>query len=138
STRFSHSQRLAFQAAVLEGVDRAAKQALGGKLTAFIVKQLKGAGVHALGAKAHNLYPADTLEAEPIMNGLKRRALHADAWTLVRTNLSRAGGGPAARTVATERKRALPELGALPLNDFALGENQVPATAFGALIAAVG
>ena len=138
STRFSRSQRLAFQGAVLDGIDRAAKQALGGTLTAFIIKQLKGAGVHALGAKAHNLYPADTLEAEPIMNGLKRRALHADAWNLVRTNLSRAGGGPAGRTVATERERDLPDLGSLPLKDFALGDNQVPATAFGALIAAVG
>ena len=138
STRFSSSQRLAFQGAVLEGIARAAQQALGGKLTAFIIKQLKGAGVHALGAKAHNLYPADTLDAEHIMNGLKRRALHMDAWELVRTNLSRAGGGPAGRTVATERERALPDLGALPLKDFPLGDNQVPATAFGAVVAAVG
>ena len=138
STRFSPSQRLAFQGAVLEGLARAAKQALGGRLTAFIIKQLKGAGVHALGAKAHNLYPADTLDAAHIMDGLKRRALHVDAWELVRTNLSRAGGGPAVKTVATERERALPDLGALPLKDFPLGENQVPATAFGAVVAAVG
>lgn len=138
STRFSQSQRLAFQGAVLEGLSRAAQQALGGTLTAFIIKQLKGAGVHAIGAKAHNLYPADTLDAEHIMNGLKRRALHVDAWGLVRTNLSRAGGGPAVITVATERERALPDLGALPLKDFPLGENQVPATAFGAVVAAVG
>ncbi len=138
STRFSQSQRLAFQGAVLEGIDRAAKQALSGKLTAFIIKQLKGAGVHAIGAKAHNLYPADTLDAEHIISGLKRRALHADAWELVRTNLSRAGGGPAGKTVATERERALPDLGALPLKDFPLGENQVPATAFGAVVATVG
>ncbi|MDV3237576.1 MAG: phosphoketolase [Gammaproteobacteria bacterium] len=138
STRFSQSQRLAFQGAVLEGLSRAAQQALGGILTAFIIKQLKGAGVHAIGAKAHNLYPADTLDAEHIMNGLKRRALHVDAWGLVRTNLSRAGGGPAVITVATERERALPDLGALPLKDFPLGENQVPATAFGAVVAAVG
>jgi phosphoketolase len=138
STRFSPSQRLAFQGAVLEGIDRAARQALSGTLTAFIIKQLKGAGMHALGARAHNLYPADTLDAEHIMNGLKRRALNADAWTIVRTNLRRAGGGPAARTVATERERALPDLGDLPLKDFPLGENQVPATAFGALVSAVG
>ncbi|MFP5507021.1 MAG: phosphoketolase [Gammaproteobacteria bacterium] len=138
STRFSPSQRLAFQGAVLEGIARAAKQALGGKLTAFIIKQLKGAGVHALGAKAHNLYPADTLDAAHIMDGLKRRALHIDAWDIVRTNLSRAGGGPAVKTVATERERALPDLGTLPLKDFPLGENQVPATAFGAVVAAVG
>jgi len=138
STRFSPSQRLAFQGAVLEGIDRAARQALGGTLTAFIIKQLKGAGVHAIGAKAHNLYPADTLDAAHIMDGLKRRALNAEAWTLVRTNLRRAGGGPAAETVATERERALPELGALPLREFPTGENQVPATAFGALVGAVG
>lgn len=138
STRFSPSQRLAFQGAVLEGIARAAKQALGGMLTAFIIKQLKGAGVHAIGAKAHNLYPADTLDAEHIMNGLKRRALHVDAWDLVRTNLARAGGGPAGQTVATERERALPDLGALPLKDFPIGENQVPATVFGAVVAAVG
>ena len=138
STRFSASQRLAFQGAVLEGIDRAARQALGGRLTAFIIKQLKGAGVHTTGAKAHNLYPADTLDAEHIINGLKRRALNPEAWELVRSNLTRAGGGPAGLTVATERERALPDLGALPLQDFALGDNQVPATAFGAVVAAVG
>ncbi|MGB5395682.1 MAG: phosphoketolase [Gammaproteobacteria bacterium] len=138
STRFSQQQRLAFQAAVLAGIDRAAKQALSGTLTAFIIKQLKGAGVHAVGAKAHNLYPADSLDAEHMISALKRRALHADAWQLVRTNLSRAGGGPAAETVATEREREVADLGALPLKEFPLGENAVPATAFGALAAAVG
>jgi len=138
STCFSASQRLAFQGAVLAGIDRAASQALSGKRTAFIIKQLKGAGVHALGAKAHNLYPADTLDAGHIINGLKRRALNTEAWTLVRTNLRRAGGGPAAETVATERERALPDLGALPLREFQPGENQVPATTFGALVGAVG
>ncbi len=138
STRFSLSQRLAFQGAVLAGINRAAQQALGGTLTAFIIKQLKGAGVHAIGAKSHNLYPADTLDAAHIMDGLKRRALHVDAWELVRTNLMRAGGGPAGKTVATERERALPDLGTLPLVDYPLGENQVPATAFGAVVAAVG
>jgi phosphoketolase len=138
STRFSHKQRLAFQAAVLAGIDRAAKQALSGTLTAFIIKQLKGAGVHAVGAKAHNLYPADSLDAEHMVSALKRRALHVDAWQLVRTNLSRAGGGPAAETVATEREREVADLGVLPLKEFPLGENAVPATAFGALVAAVG
>lgn len=138
STRFSPTQRLAFQGAVLEGIERAARQALGGRLTAFIIKQLKGAGVHALGAKAHNLYPADTLDAERIMDGLKRRALPMDTWELVRTNLTRAGGGPAGRTVATERERTLPDLGVLPLQEFPVGEPQVPATAFGAVVAAVG
>lgn len=138
STRFSQSQRLAFQGAVLAELNRAANQALGGTLTAFIIKQLKGAGVHATGAKAHNLYPADTLDAEHVIGGLRRRALSIDAWELVRHNLSRAGGGAAAQTVATERERALPDLGDLPLQDFTPGENQVPATAFGALVAAVG
>lgn len=138
STRFSQAQRLAFQGAVLEGIARAAEQALSGTLTAFIIKQLKGAGVHTTGAKAHNLYPADTLDAEHIICGLKRRALNAEAWQLVRTNLARAGGGPAGKTVATERERALPDLGTLPLKEFPLGENQMPATAFGALAAAVG
>ncbi|MCA1805982.1 MAG: hypothetical protein LC646_11775 [Xanthomonadaceae bacterium] len=138
STRFSLSQRLAFQGAVLENLDRAAKQALSGTRTAFILKQLKGAGVHAIGAKAHNLYPADTLDAAHIIQGLERRALHVDAWELVRTNLMRAGGGPAAKTVATERERELPGLGDLPLKDFPLGESQVPATCFGAVVAAVG
>ena len=138
STRFSQKQRLAFQAAVLAGIDRAAKQALSGTLTAFIIKQLKGAGVHALGAKAHNLYPADSLDAVHMSAALKRRAQHADAWQLVRTNLCRAGGGPASQTVATERERVIPDLGVLPLKEFPLGENQVPATVFGALVAAVG
>lgn len=138
STRFPLSQRLAFQGAVLEAVDRAANLALGGTLTAFIIKQLKGAGVHTTGAKAHNLYPADTLDSEHIAGGLKRRALSPEAWQLVRANLSRASGGPAGRTVATERERVLPDLGELPVLEFPLSGNQVPATAFGALVAAVG
>src|SRR3569623_1199832 len=75
STRFSQQQRLAFTAAVLQGMDRAAKSALSGTLTCFIIKQLKGAGVHALGAKSHNLYPADTLDKQHIIDGLQRRAL---------------------------------------------------------------
>jgi phosphoketolase len=52
----------------------------------LILKQLKGAGVHKVGAKAHNLYPADTLDAEHIVAGLQRRALAPDAWRLVRDN----------------------------------------------------
>lgn len=138
STRFSLRQRCAFQGAVLEAVSRAATQALGGTLTAFIIKQIKGAGVHAIGAKAHNLYATDTLEDPRIAAGLQRRALSFDSWQLVRDNLSRAGGGPAAHTVVTERTRALPDLVDLPLRDFPPGENHVPATAFGAMVAAVG
>lgn len=138
STRFSLDRRLAFAGAVLQGLDRASRSALDGRATAFIIKQLKGAGVHAVGAKAHNLYPADTLDAPHILEGLKRRALPAAAWALVRANLSRAGGGPAARTVVTEREMVIPALGRLPLQDFPVGDRQVPATAFGALAAAVG
>ena len=138
STHFSFGQRLAFAKAVLQGMDHAAKSAMGGKLTAFIVKQLKGSGVHTVGAKAHNLYPADTLDAQHIIDGLKRRALPPEAWQIVRDNFSRAGGGPAVKTVVTER---VLEIGALPklaMQDFAKGDKAVPATAMGALVAQVG
>jgi len=138
STRFSLGQRLAFAAAVLAGIDEAARSAMGGTLTAFVIKQLKGAGVHTLGAKSHNLYPADTLDKPHIMEGLQRRALPAEAWQLVRENLRRAGGGPAARTVVTEHELALAPLPALQLQEFPKGDKAVPATAMGALVAQVG
>jgi len=138
STRFSLGRRLAFARAVLEGMDKAARSALDGTPTAFIIKQLKGAGVHTLGAKAHNLYPADTLDQAHIIAGLQRRALPPAAWELVRTNFTRAGGGPAAQTSVTEQEMPIPALGKLPMQDFPVGEKQVPATAFGALVAAVG
>lgn len=138
STRFSHGQRVAFAKAVLEGMDRAAKSALSGKLTTFIIKQLKGAGVHALGAKAHNLYPADTLDAPHIIEGLKRRALNPEAWAIVRENFVRAGGGPAVKTAVTEHVLDIAPLGAFPTQEFAKGEKAVPATAMGALVAWVG
>jgi len=138
STRFSHARRLAFAGAVLAGVDRAAKSALGGTLTAFIVKQLKGAGVHALGAKSHNLYAQHTLEHADVVSGLKRRALWPEAWQIVRDNFARAGGGPAARTAVTESVLELAPLGKLPLKEYTVGESTVPATAFGALAAEVG
>ncbi len=137
SSRFSFGQRLAFAKAVLEGMDRAAKSAMSGKLTAFIIKQLKGTGVHTVGAKSHNLYPADTLDAAHIVDGLKRRALPAEAWQIVRDNFSRAGGGPAVKTVVTEFEMALPAL-KLKMQEFAKGEKAVPATAMGALVAQVG
>ncbi|MEW6677320.1 MAG: phosphoketolase [Pseudomonadota bacterium] len=138
STKFSHGQRVAFAQAVLEGVERAAKSALSGKLTAFIIKQLKGSGVHTLGAKSHNLYPADTLEAPHIVEGLKRRALSAEAWANVRENFVRAGGGPAVKTSVTEHVLDIAPLGAFPVQEFAKGEKAVPATAMGALAAWVG
>lgn len=138
STRFSFERRLAWTRAVIEAADRAAQSALGGKLTALIVKQLKGAGVHALGAKAHNLYAQHTLEHEDVVGGLKRRALPREAWQIVRDNFARAGGGPAARTVVTESVLALAPLGTLPLKEYPPGESTVPSTAFGALVAEVG
>jgi len=141
SSRFSFEQRLAFTAAVLHGVDRAAKSALGtngrGKLTAFIIKQLKGTGVHTVGAKSHNLYPADTLDAQHIIDGLTRRALPQTAWQVVRDNFGRAGGGPAVKTVVTEFEMELPAL-KLAMQEFAKGDKAVPSTTMGALVAQVG
>jgi phosphoketolase len=138
STRFSFEKRLAFTQAVLNAANRAANSALGGTLTALIVKQLKGAGVHALGAKSHNLYAQHTLENADVIDGLKRRALWPEAWQIVRDNFSRAGGGPAVRTAVTEQVLALAPLGELPMKEYALGEATVPSTAFGALAAEVG
>jgi phosphoketolase len=138
STHFSLDRRLAFAKAVIEGVDRAAKAALGGRLTAFVVKQLKGTGVHTVGAKSHNLYPKDTLDQPHIIDGLKRRALPAEAWQIVRENFERAGGGPAARTVVTERVLEIAPLGNLEMEEFGKGEKAVPSTAMGALVAQVG
>jgi phosphoketolase len=137
SSRFSFGQRLAFTKAVLEGADRAAKSAMGGKLTAFIIKQLKGTGVHTVGSKSHNLYPADTLDAEHIIEGLTRRALPAEAWQIVRDNFSRAGGGASVNTVVTEFEMDLPAL-QLKMEEFAKGDKAVPATAMGALVAQTG
>ncbi len=138
STRFSWAGRTAFTRAVLEGVHSAAASALNGELTVFIIKQLKGAGVHAVGAKSHNLHPVDTLDKPHMVEGLKRRALPPQAWDLVRRNFSRAGGGPAARTVVTEFERPLSTLGELPKKHFTVGEKAVPSTAMGAMVAEVG
>jgi phosphoketolase len=138
SSYFSHKQRLAFAGAVLAGVDKAAKSALGGTLTAFIIKQMKGAGVHTVGAKSHNLYPADSLDKPHMIEGLQRRALNPEAWAIVRENFVRAGGGPAVKTAVTEHVLDLIPLGKMPLHEFAKGEKAVPATAMGALAAFVG
>jgi phosphoketolase len=138
STAFSFERRLAFASAVLQAADGAAKSALSGRRTVLILKQLKGAGVHKLGAKAHNLYPADTLDAEHIVAGLKRRALAPEAWQLVRDNFSRAGGGPAAKTSVTEHVLDIVPLPELPIQTFQPGDKQVPATAFGNLVASLG
>ncbi|MGH1395501.1 MAG: phosphoketolase [Trichormus sp.] len=139
STAFSFEQRLAFTKAVLVAVDKAARSALSGKLTVFIIKQLKGAGVHARGAKSHNLYPKDTLDAPHIVSALQTRALSPEAWQIVRTNAERAGGGPAAKTVVTESEFPLPDLGTLPLEEYAVGgEPKVSTTAMGRLVGVVG
>jgi phosphoketolase len=138
SSYFSHQQRLAFAGAVLAGVDKAAKSALGGTLTAFIIKQMKGAGVHTVGAKSHNLYPADSLDKPHMIEGLQRRALNPEAWAIVRENFVRAGGGPAARTAVTEHVLDLAPLGKMPVHEFARGDKAVSATAMGALVAYVG
>ena len=138
SSYFSHKQRLAFAAAVLAGVDKAAKSALGGTLTAFIIKQMKGTGVHTVGAKSHNLYPADSLDKPHMIEGLKRRSLNPEAWAIVRENFVRAGGGPAVKTSVTEHVLEMATLGKMPIHEFAKTEKAVPATAMGALVAYVG
>ncbi len=138
STAFSFPQRFAFTQAVLEATDKAAKLALGGTLTVLIVKQLKGAGVHKRGAQSHNLYPGDSLTRDYIVSALTTRALHPDAWNLVRTNYERAAGGPAAKVAVTEKTLPLADLGTLPLNEYALGDKQVATTAMGALVGYVG
>lgn len=139
STVFPFKQRLAFMEAVLSAVDRAATFALNGELSVLIIKQLKGAGVHARGAKSHNLYAYHTLDNPDIMGALKERALSAESWALVRQNLSQAGGGPAADTVVTEKVLPLTDLGDLPLEEFDLGgELKVATTAMGKLVAQVG
>lgn len=139
STQFSWEQRLAFTAAVLQAGAAAAQGALNGVATALIIKQLKGAGVHATGAKSHNLYAHHTLDSDDVKTGLQRRALPPRAWFVVRENFRHAGGGPAGKTVVTEFERPLPALGALPLLEFEVGqENKVPTTAFGEIVAAVG
>ncbi len=138
STLFGDAARSAFSRAVLEGARQAADAAMSGTLSVLIIKQLKGAGVHAHGAKSHNLYPGDNAEKANIAEALQRRALSADAWQLVRTNMQRAGGGPAGRTVVTEFERELPDIGELPQQAFAVGEKAVPATAMAHMVAALG
>ena len=139
STQFSLKQRLAFTQAILEATDKAAQSALGGKLTVLIVKQLKGAGVHKLGAQSHNLYPGDTLEKDYIVKALQERALTAEAWQLVRTNFERAGGGPASLVVVTEKELPLSDLGQLPLSEYAVnGDKKVATTVMGELVVHVG
>ncbi|MCG6967720.1 MAG: phosphoketolase [Chromatiaceae bacterium] len=138
STLFSDEARTAFTRAVLVGAKHAADAAMSGTLSVLIVKQLKGAGVHAHGAKSHNLYPGDNANKDNIAAALTRGALAPEAWDLVRTNMRRAGGGPAGRTVVTEFERAMPEIGSLPTQAYALGEKAVPATAMAHMVAELG
>jgi phosphoketolase len=139
STVFGSEQRLAFMAAVLAATDRAAKLALGGKRTVLILKQLKGAGVHARGSKSHNLYAQHTLDNPEIITALQTRALTPAAWALVRTNCERAAGGPAAKVAVTEAVLNLPPLANLKLEDYPVGgEPKVATTAMGQLVAQVG
>lgn len=144
STAFSEKARLAFTQAILEATDRAAKSALGsngsGKQTVLIVKQLKGAGVHKRGSQSHNLYPGDSLDKDYVANALKERALSPEEWQLVRTNFTRANGGPSVKTAVTESELSLADLGKLPLNEFEVGTDnkQVATTAMGALVAHIG
>jgi phosphoketolase len=139
STAFSFKKRLAFMEAVLIAADQAARLALGGKLTILVLKQLKGAGVHALGAKSHNLYAHHTLENTDIVSALKRRSLSPECWSTVRTNLARAGGGPAAETVVTEFVLPLADLSGLSLEEFPVaGDPKVSTTAMGKLVGQVG
>lgn len=139
STAFSFAKRLEFTQAVLEATDKAAKSAMSGKLTVLIIKQLKGAGVHDRGAKAHNLYGYHTLDNEDIVNALQERSLSPEAWQLVRSNFERAAGGPAVSLVKTEFELPLPDLGQLPLEEHPIGgEKKVATTAMGELIAHVG
>jgi phosphoketolase len=139
STAFSFTKRMEFTKAILTEVDRAAKSALGGKLTVFIIKQLKGSGVHARGAKSHNLYPKDTLDAPHIAATLKAIALPPEAWQLVRSNLEKVGGGSASKTAVTEFEFPITDIGTLPLEEYAVGgEAKVATTAMGRLVGIVG
>jgi len=139
STEFSSEKRLEFTQAVLGAVDCASQSALGGHLTVFIIKQLKGAGVHARGSKSHNLYGFHTLDNPDIISALKARSLPIEAWELVRQNCERAGGGPAGKVAVTESERQLPDLGTLALEEYEVGgDRKVSTTAMGAIVAHVG
>ena len=139
STEFSFEKRLEFTEAVLKATHKAAQSAMDGKLTVLIIKQLKGAGVHARGARSHNLYAHHTLDNQEIVAALKERALSPEAWQVVRTNFERAAGGPASHHVVTEKALPLPKLGELPLKEFPVqGDKQIATTAMGELAAYVG
>ncbi len=138
STLFSDAARTAFTRAVMEGAKAAADSAMSGTMSVLIIKQIKGSGIHIHGAKSHNLYPGDTPQKDTIAAALQRGALAPQAWALVRSNMQRAGGGSASRTVVTEFERKGADIGKLPMQDFAVGEKAVPATAMGHMVAELG
>ena len=138
STTFGFEARMSFTGAVLKAADAAARGALSGRRSCMIIKQLKGAGVHATGAKSHNLYAHHTLDSDDVKAGLQRRALPVQAWKITRENFRHAGGGPAARVAVTESVRDLPSLDGLLLTEFTVGENHIPTTAFGNVVGEVG
>lgn len=138
STRFSWPQRIQFMGFMLKAAAVAAENALRGELTALVIKQLKGAGVHARGAKSHNLYAHHTLDSPEIKDALQSLSLTPQAWSLVRENMRHAGGGPGTKKVVTESELALVDLGELSLSEFQVGKSQVPTTAFGELASEVG
>ncbi|HUX49879.1 MAG TPA: phosphoketolase, partial [Spirochaetia bacterium] len=139
STTFPLAGRMAFTGAVIRAIAEARHAALSGTHTVVILKQLKGAGVHAHGAKSHNLYAYHSLESEDIVKAMKARALTPAAWNLVRTNMARAAGGPAAEVAVTEQERTIAAIEHLELTEFEKGgPPQVPTTAFGLLVGQVG
>src|SRR3569833_661500 len=72
STTFGFAARMAFTGAILKAADAAAKRALSGRRACLIVKQLKGAGVHATGAKSPNLNARPTLDSDDVKGCLQR------------------------------------------------------------------
>ena len=120
STKLSFVRRLDFVRHVLDSVKQAADLALSGRKTALVIKQLKGSGVHARGARSHSMGPHQTLESAEIDTALIDRALSRDAWQLVRINCERAGGGPAGDTVVTELLQGPIEV-RIPLEEYPIG-----------------
>lgn len=137
STLFSLQARVAFSKHILSSLDDAANSALNGTLTAVVLKQLKGSGVHVHGSKAHNLMANHTLQNPLIQEALQRRALSGPAWALVRSNLENAGGGPTVDSAANEHALELPYAGDLPVKEYDMGAEVGATGAFGDLVVAL-
>ena len=138
STVFSPPARMKFVGRMLSVLNEAVGSALGGTPTAVVVKQLKGAGVHARGSKAHNLTAVHTLDHPDIEAALRTRALSPAAWRLVRENFRVAGGGSTADIAANVKPLPLPDLGALPLTEHEIDDLVSSTTSLGTLIAELG